>query len=172
MSPSFDLPPRDDRVWLCATCRIGVQRIDTIDHQTGETKHLGWQHARPTDPPHEPVPVELDKTGGEIRTVCDICGEPDPERAWATDKHDFAVQPAPDTGSLIFRDRGDLWLVCRRCVPLVKSDDLHALFRRRLTVIRTTTPERRITTLERTFVFERIRDFLETRQPEPTDRPF
>jgi hypothetical protein len=166
------MPPRDDRVIVCKVCRIGVQKVETFDPRTGVTQHLGWQHARPTTPHHDPEPIELSQSGGEIRTVCDICGEPDPQHAWETAQHEFVIQPKPESGNLIFRDRGDMWLICNRCAPLVNHNDVHGLFRRRLTVIKETTPERRIPVLERQFIFERIRDFLETRKPEPTERTF
>jgi hypothetical protein len=157
-------------IWVCRVCRIGVQSIDTRN-EDGTLTRQGWLHARPIEDEHAPEPVELkDLPGAEIRTVCDVCCTPNPENEWNTVEHEFR-RPAGQ-GSLTFRDRGSMWLVCDLCLPMVQTDNLVGLVKRRVKVASEIWPRRSLTANERLFVADRVKDFLETRIGEPRPRSF
>lgn len=159
-------------MWVCEVCRVGVVSVD-VREADGSLQRIGWDHARRVDPAHSPKPVPLSEVPGQdIRTVCDICGEPDPKHAWRTSSGEHISAGFLGSRARVeFRDRDNLWLVCVDCIPLIRDEDVAALLRRRLAH-----PfpglDRKVTMAERTWIFERIRGFVETREGEPFDRPF
>lgn len=158
-----------DQVWVCRVCRTGVSKVETRNRDGSDVRLVGWVHAAPGEGDHEPDPVVIAEVpGGEVRTICDICGEPDPRFAWAVRPHEFRGRNT--ASGLVFRDETDTWFVCAGCVPLVRAGDLAGLVRRRLDTTKHRWPERVVSGSERVFIADRVRDFLDTKVGEPLPR--
>jgi len=149
-------------IWVCNKCRVGLNFVETREPDGQYTSH-GWIHARPVETEHSPEPIRLaDIPGGEIRTVCDVCSEPDPRNLWFTSGNGGYVD-LPGHGRLQVRDRDNAWLVCDDCEELIVEDRLRDLLRRCYAALKVKYPEGRLDTEQRALIADRVRVFMETR---------
>lgn len=105
----MDYEPLTRDKWVCRICRRPLDPYQRHDDD-GTVVNARWIHPsadRPAD--HDPDPVPLEASGGEMVGTCDFSSDPGP--TWRYPCGDFAV---PWCGSV-----GD-WAACDACHDLIE----------------------------------------------------
>lgn len=163
--------PDQPNIYVCRVCRIGATQVQVaVDGEP--VGPSAWLHARGTEHDHavEPVLVSDMPAGFEVRTVCDLCGEPAPANLWYSQGTGFTMNVGGRLGDVRLEDRDEAWAVCDGCVPAVRAGDVAGLMRRRIE--HPIDGHETLTTADRVLIADRIRGFLLGRDPEPRPRPF
>lgn len=107
-SNHYDPVTRDQ--WVCSICRRPLDTYQRTDRD-GTIVEFRFQHTVQDMlvEDHEPVPVRLEDSGGEIVGTCDFCSIPHP--TWRYPCHDFGVPPYGSVGD---------WAACDDCHALIE----------------------------------------------------
>lgn len=161
---------RTPEIWVCRSCRIG------LNHRSATT-HAGiveesWHHSR-GEHDHQPDPIRIDEVpGGEIRTICDICSQPNPMNLWTSASFGGRLQSPDNDRWIDIRDRDNAWLVCDDCEPLVVEGSLTKVLQRALPLLQALHPETSFDMEVRALIADRISGFLNSRMGSSERRAF
>jgi hypothetical protein len=104
-----DYEPVTREEWVCRVCRRPLDIYQA--HEDGAVVEFRWLHPgvdRPVD--HEPDPVRLADSGGEMVSSCDFCTGPAP--GWRYPARDFGTEPWGSVGD---------WSACDACHDLIEA---------------------------------------------------
>ena len=111
---------------VCARCRAPLD----FHHHPDQRGY--WAHTANSAADHPVVPVDRDKTGGEVVGRCDFCSTPHP--TWSYPCGDFQVGRAGFSGP---------WAACGPCHILLMAGELHLLAARATATTNAVDVERR-----------------------------
>lgn len=115
--------PATEEQWVCRTCRRPLDAYQRVD-QDGTIIDFHWIHPAIDDTRgvnHEPDPVRLNDTGGELVTVCDFCTAPHP--TWIYPCTSFTLGPYGSVGN---------WGACTTCHQLIQRNNWNRITYRAL----------------------------------------